>query len=124
MPNVRIVLVEDNRDDEELALWSLKKAGVQEVTVARDGVEALRLLLGEGERPPLRPELVLLDLRLPKIDGIEVLQQLRNDERTRTLPVIILTSSEDPHDKKLCTELGALAFLSKPLEANFLFPYL
>jgi len=114
-----ILLVEDNSDDEFLALRTLHKMGFNEVRVARDGREAINLLLGDevtGAPPRLgNPCFVLLDLRLPKLDGLEVLRKLRGDERTRTLPIYILTSSEDPHDKEVCRELGALGFLPKPL---------
>ena len=115
MLDLTVLLVEDNRDDEELALWSLKKVGITRVTVAHDGLEALTRLLGEEN--PL-PEVLLLDLRLPKIDGLEVLRQLRDNERTRGLRVFALTSSEDPQDKKVCSELGVIAFFSKPLDGK------
>jgi len=114
-----ILLVEDNSDDEFLALRTLHKMGFNEVRVARDGREAINLLLGDevtGAPPRVEnPRFVLLDLRLPKLDGLEVLRKLRGDERTRTLPIYILTSSEDPHDKEVCRELGTLGFLPKPL---------
>ncbi|MBI5657545.1 MAG: response regulator [Geobacter sp.] len=114
-----ILLVEDNSDDEFLALRTLHKMGFKDVRVARDGREAINLLLGDeggGSLPQLEnPRFVLLDLRLPKLDGLEVLRKLRGDTRTRTLPIYILTSSEDPHDKEVCRELGALGFLPKPL---------
>ena len=95
---------------------------VTRVTVARDGLEALSLLLGDGAG--FLPDILLLDLRLPKIDGLEVLKQLRSSERTKTLKVFALTSSEDPQDKKVCADLGVIAFFSKPLEATKLLPYL
>lgn len=127
MTDLHVLLVEDNRDDEELALWSLGKAGLTHVTVAHDGLEALTLLLGSspsaGEEP-LLPDILLLDLRLPKIDGLEVLKQLRGNERTKMLKVFALTSSEDPQDKKICSDLGVIAFFSKPLEGEKLLPYL
>ncbi len=127
MTDLHVLLVEDNRDDEELALWSLGKAGLTHVTVARDGLEALTLLLGSspfagGE--PLLPDILLLDLRLPKIDGLEVLKQLRGNDRTKMLKVFALTSSEDPQDKKICSDLGVIAFFSKPLEGEQLLSYL
>lgn len=127
MTDLHVLLVEDNRDDEELALWSLGKAGLTHVTVAHDGLEALTLLFGSspsaGEEP-LLPDILLLDLRLPKIDGLEVLKQLRGNERTKMLKVFALTSSEDPQDKKICTDLGVSAFFSKPLQGEKLLPYL
>ncbi len=122
MLDMTVLLVEDNRDDEELALWSLKKAGLTKVTVVHDGVEALTMLCG---RPEISlPDILLLDLRLPKIDGLEVLRQLRGNERTKGLKVFALTSSEDPQDKKVCSELGVIAFFSKPLDGARLMKYL
>jgi len=85
------------------------------IRVACDGQEALNMLLMSGE--PL-PEMLILDLRLPKIDGLKVFAELRRQERTRSLPVLILTSSDDPEDREACLRLGALAFLIKPLELN------
>ena len=126
MIDLNVLLVEDNSDDEELALWSLRKAGFSRVTVAHDGLEALTLLFGSspsaGQETSL-PDILLLDLRLPKIDGLEVLKQLRSNERTKTLKVFALSSSEDPQDKKICTDLGVIAFFSKPLEGEKLLPY-
>lgn len=122
MTDLTVLLVEDNRDDEELALWSLKKTGFSKVTVAHDGLEALSMLFSEPEKQ--LPDIVLLDLRLPKIDGLEVLRQLRCDDRTKALKVFVLTSSEDPQDKKVCSELGVVAFFSKPLEGEKLAQHL
>jgi CheY-like chemotaxis protein len=127
MTDLHVLLVEDNRDDEELALWSLGKIGVTHVAVAHDGLEALTLLFGSSPsagQEPFLPDILLLDLRRPKIDGLEVLKQLRSNERTKTLKVFALTSSEDPQDKKICSALGVIAFFSKPLEGNKLLPYL
>src|SRR5205814_9782460 len=99
MEDKRIVLlVEDNADDEALTLRALKKNNIlNQVVVARDGSEALDYLFGTGtyadRNPSMIPQLVLLDLKLPKIDGLEVLRQLRADKRTKLLPVVILTSS-------------------------------
>ncbi|TWJ18254.1 response regulator [Geobacter argillaceus] len=127
MTDLYVLLVEDNRDDEELALWSLGKAGLTHVTVAHDGLEALTLLFGSppsAGQEPFLPDILLLDLRLPKIDGLEVLKQLRSNERTKMLKVFALSSSEDPQDKKICSDLGVIAFLSKPLEREKLLPYL
>ena len=119
MTGSRILLVEDNSDDEFLALRALRKMGFKDVLVARDGRDAISRLHGvdtaNGSAPADLPQFVLLDLRLPKLDGLEVLRKLRGDERTRDLPVYILTSSEDPHDKEVCQELGVRAFLPKPL---------
>ncbi len=127
MRDISVLLVEDNQDDEELALWALRKVGLTRVSCARDGHEALTMLLGDPERgvPELCfPELVLLDLRLPRIDGIDVLKRLRSDDRTKRIKVIALTSSEDPSDQKICCDLGVLAFLSKPLNEKLLALYL
>lgn len=123
LQQMTVLLVEDNCDDEELALWALRKVGITRVTVVRDGAEALNALLLDTATSPL-PELVLLDLRLPKIDGIDVLKQLRTAERTKNLRVITLSSSEDPRDTSACRELGVVAFLSKPLNEKILLSYL
>jgi CheY-like chemotaxis protein len=108
-----IMLVEDNPDDEFIAIRILRKAGILEISIARDGQEALDMLLSSGM--PL-PELLILDLRLPKIDGLKVLEILRQQERTEALPVVILSSSEDPRDRELCSQFGVCMFLGKPLE--------
>ena len=98
-----ILLVEDNQDDEELAMLALKKGNVaNEVVVARDGAEALDYLFATGAHAGRKvsdlPQLVLLDLKLPKIDGLEVLRQVRADSRTRRLPIVILTSSKEEEE--------------------------
>lgn len=107
------MLVEDNLDDEFLTKRTLRKAGINSISVAGDGQEALNILLTSGE--PL-PELLILDLRLPRIDGLKVFAELRRHERTRALPVLILTSSDDPEDRETCFKLGAIDYLIKPLE--------
>ena len=112
-----VLLVEDNLDDRFLAKRVLRKAGIEEVRVAGDGQEALNMLLTPGE--PL-PEMLILDLRLPKIDGLKVFAEVRRHQRTRSLPVLILTSSDDPNDRDVCLKLGAAAFLTKPLELSTL----
>ena len=116
-----ILLVEDNPDDELLALRALRKNdGPNEVVVARDGVEALDYLFGTGEydcrNTSIMPQLVLLDLKLPKIDGLEVLQRIRADERTRFLPVVILTSSREQEDVASGYSLGANSYIRKPVD--------
>ena len=119
MQNVSVLLVEDNRDDEYITLWTLKKIGLTNVTIAHDGLEALELLHGNietGTKTTCAPDVIFLDLKLPKIDGLVVLERIRMDERTKDLKVIILTSSEDPHDKEVCLKLGVSGFLSKPLK--------
>ena len=116
-----ILLVEDNPDDEELTLMALKDAGVQNVVhVARDGAEALAYLFGseEGEsseRQPL-PTLILLDLMLPKVNGFEVLEKIRETERTRYIPVVILTSSDADADVARSYRLGVNSYVRKPVE--------
>jgi two-component system response regulator len=116
-----ILLVEDNQDDEELALLALKKGHVaNEVVVARDGAEALDYLFGTGEHTgrdvSILPQLVLLDLKLPKIDGLEVLRRLRADTRTRRLPIVILTSSKAEEDLIKGYDEGANSYVRKPVD--------
>ena len=111
------MLVEDNIDDEFLAMRTLRKAGIVEVSVAHDGQEALNMLLTAGQ--PL-PEMLILDLRLPRVDGLKLFAALRSHERTKALPVIVLTSSDDPRDREACLKLGAMAFFTKPLELDCL----
>jgi two-component system response regulator len=115
-----ILLVEDNPDDELLAMRALKKNGIlSEVVVARDGVEALDYLFGAGEHTgrdiSVMPQLILLDLKLPRIDGLEVLRRLRSDGRTRLLPVVILTSSKEQQDMLDSYGLGANSYVRKPV---------
>ena len=104
MENKLILLVEDNPDDEALTLRAFKKNNIHNtVVVARDGAEALDFLLGSGEQTghdlvKTLPQVVLLDLKLPKVDGLEVLRRIREDKRTRYLPVVILTSSKEDQD--------------------------
>jgi len=121
MTNKIIFLIEDNADDEALTLRALKKNNIgNEVVVARDGAEALDYLLGrgvhEGRDTSVLPQLVLLDLKLPKIDGLEVLRVIRSDERTKRLPVVILTSSKQERDLLDGYELGANSYVCKPVD--------
>jgi two-component system, response regulator len=116
-----ILLVEDNADDEELTLRALKKNNIHnQVVIARDGEEALDYLFGTGAYAgrdlTLMPQLVLLDLKLPKIDGLQVLQRLRADRRTRLLPVVILTSSKEQQDLMQGYSLGANSYVRKPVD--------
>ena len=116
-----ILLVEDNSDDEALTLRALKKNNItNEVVVARDGVEALDYLFGTGQYASrdlnAMPQVVLLDLKLPKVDGFEVLRQLRANERTKLLPVVILTTSNEQRDRINGYGLGANSFVRKPVE--------
>lgn len=112
-----LLVVEDNPDDVELTLRAFRRASLTNpVQVARDGVEALDVLLGEGKgRTPL-PRVVLLDLKLPRVSGLEVLARLREDERTRNLPVVVLTSSREEPDVKRAYELGVNSYVVKPVE--------
>ena len=116
-----ILLVEDDTNDELLTLRALRKNHIKnQVVVARDGVEALDYLLGTGPHagppPPALPELVLLDLKLPKLDGLEVLRRLRANERTRLLPVIMLTSSLEDRDVAASYTNGANSYVRKPVD--------
>jgi two-component system, response regulator len=116
-----ILLVEDNPDDEELAIRALEKSNVaHKIAVARDGVEAIEFLFGTGMHAGrdtrLQPQVVLLDLNLPRLSGLEVLKRLRADERTRLLPVVVLTSSKEEEDIITSYSLGANAYVRKPVE--------
>ena len=116
-----ILLVEDNCDDEALTLRALKKNNItNEVIVARDGVEALDFLFGTGSNAgrdlSLMPAVILLDLKLPKVDGLEVLRRLRANQRTRLLPTVILTSSNEEQDRISGYGLGANSYVCKPVD--------
>lgn len=116
-----ILLVEDNPDDEELTLMAFRKNNiVNEVVVARDGEQALELLIGDAPGSfaarGIQPAIVLLDLKLPKVDGLEVLQRIRADERTRLLPVVILTSSGEERDLMESYSLGCNSYVRKPVD--------
>lgn len=121
MSNRSILLVEDNPDDVALTLRALKKNNIaNEVVVANDGVEALDYLFGTGAyagRDVSKiPEVVLLDLKLPRIDGLEVLERLRSDERTKIAPVVVLTSSKEEQDLVRSYKLGANSYIRKPVD--------
>ena len=122
MGTMQVLLVEDNPDDEFLALRALRRQGMDKVVVARDGEEALAYLLGPGcpERGGgvLEPSFILLDLKLPKINGIEVLRALRGDERTSRIPVIVISSSREESDLRCCRELDVLCCLTKPVDGK------
>ena len=121
MENKMILLVEDNPDDEALTLRALKKNNIgNKVQVVRDGAEALEFLFCTGafaDRDPQdKPQVVLLDLKLPKVDGLEVLRHIRADDRTRLLPVVILTSSKEEQDMLKGYSLGANSYVRKPVD--------
>jgi two-component system, response regulator len=116
-----ILLVEDNPDDVELTLVSFKEHNItNEVVVARDGAEALDYIFATGAHAgrnvELMPTVILLDLKLPKMDGFEVLRRIRADERTRRLPVVILTSSKEEQDIMNGYKLGANSYVRKPVD--------
>ena len=116
-----ILLVEDNPDDVELTLLGLKNNNVvNDIVVAQDGVEALDYLFCTGkyaERDAsLMPVLILLDLKLPKIDGLEVLRRLRSDDRTKIIPVVVLTTSDEEKDLVQCYNNGANSYIKKPVD--------
>ena len=116
----RVLLVEDNPDDEKMTLRALKQAEVQDVYVARDGAEALDYLFAKGTYATRNasevPQVILLDLNLPKVSGLEVLRQIRGDERTKLLPVVILTSSNEDRDLNRGYALGANSYIVKPVD--------
>jgi len=116
-----ILLVEDNPDDVALTMLAFKKSNIlNEVVVAKDGVEALEYLFGtgkyEGRDMNIRPQLILLDLKMPKMDGLEVLQRMRADERTKLLPVVVLTTSSEDKDRIESYKLGANSYIRKPVD--------
>ena len=117
MTNPPVLLVEDNPNDETLMLRAFKKGGfVNEVVVARDGAEALAYLLPADEAGWIRPALILLDLKLPKVDGLEVLRRIRADARTALIPVVILTTSAEEEDVAAGYTGGANAYVRKPVK--------
>lgn len=115
-----LLLVEDNPDDEALTIRALKKNNIADkVIVARDGEEALNFLFGEGKysgRDTMhQPQVILLDLKLPKVDGLEVLAEIRNNAKTRRIPTVVLTSSNEEQDIISSYDLGANSYVRKPV---------
>lgn len=118
---VEVLLVEDNPNDVELTLHAFKKNNLtNEIKVVRDGAEALDYLFSEGEfkdnGATVMPRVIMLDLKLPKVDGMEVLKQIRADERTRCVPVVILTSSHEESDIMRSYDLGVSSYIVKPVD--------
>jgi len=118
---IEILLVEDNPRDVEMTLWALKKKNLANtVHVAKDGAEALDFIFARGayaHRDPNHvPKVVLLDLKLPKVSGLEVLRAIKGDEQTRTIPVVILTSSQEEKDMVESYQLGANSYIVKPVD--------
>ena len=116
-----ILLVEDNPDDLELTQLALREARVANpLVVARDGVEALAMLFGTGAHAgpeePMRPVVVFLDLKLPRVDGLQVLERIRGDARTRDLPVVVLTSSDEEEDRHRSYALHVNSYVRKPVD--------
>jgi two-component system, response regulator len=123
MPEKIILLVEDNADDEKLTLRALRQNNVgNKVVVARNGVEAIDYLFGTGAYAgrdlSAMPQVVLLDLKLPKLDGLEVLRRVRANDRTKLLPIVILTSSNEEMDRINGYGLGANSYVRKPVDFN------
>lgn len=111
---VEILLVEDSMSDAEMTIRALKKGKIaNNIIHLEDGQEALDYLLGENENP--KPKVILLDLKMPRVNGIEVLRKIKTDERTKLIPVVILTSSKEDPDIKICYELGVNAYVVKPV---------
>ncbi len=118
---VEILLVEDNPNDVELTLHALRKANLaNRIEVARDGAEALEFIFGNGQHAGSQfikhPRIILLDLKLPKIDGVEVLRRIKGDPRTQPIPVVVLTTSREDIDRNECYQLGVNSYIAKPVD--------
>jgi two-component system, response regulator len=120
MDDIEVLLVEDNKNDAELTTRSLKKINLaNRLQWVKDGAEALDYIYRTGayaERPPVQPRLILLDLKLPKIDGIEVLRRVKSDPETRVIPVVMLTSSAEERDVVESYRLGVNSYIVKPVD--------
>ena len=118
--DVEILLVEDNHDDEELALLAFKKNNISnKIHVARDGVEALEYLFGSADGNDLiddHPKVILLDLKLPKVDGLEVLKRIKKHPKAKMIPVVVLTSSREERDMLVSYNLGVNSYIQKPVD--------
>ena len=117
---IEIVLIEDNPSDAEMTIRALKKNNVSNNIIhLEDGAEALEFFFGTGKYEnrniSVKPKVVLLDLKMPKVNGIEVLQKIKTDDRTKSIPIVILTSSKEDPDIKTCYELGANSYIVKPV---------
>jgi len=115
---VEVLVVEDDSADLELTLRALKRHNlVNEIRVARDGAEAIRVIFGDAQVPPMDPppRVVLLDLKLPRLSGLDVLRRIKGDQRTRRIPVVVLTSSQEDRDIAACYEAGANSYIVKPV---------
>ena len=118
---VQILLVEDNSSDAEMTIRALKQNNLDNMLLhVKDGAAALDYMFGEGKYAGRRvedtPKVILLDLKMPKVNGIEVLKKIRSDERTRRVPVVVLTSSKEDPDIEICYDLGANSYVVKPVE--------
>lgn len=118
---IEILLVEDNIDDANLAIRALKKYNlVNKILHAKDGAEAIDFIFAQGiyidRNIQEKPKMILLDLKMPKVNGIEVLQKIKSDESTKSIPVIVLTSSKEDPDIKICYELGVNSYIVKPVD--------
>lgn len=112
-----ILLVEDNADDEKLTLRALRQSEIpNETVVARDGEEACGYLFPNGDERKRLPDLVLLDLKLPKVGGLEILQRMRREDRTKSVPIVVLTSSDEERDIMMSYNLGANSYIRKPVD--------
>lgn len=117
---VQVLLVEDSSDDAELTMRSLSSLKLEnEFVWVKDGVEAMDFLMGEGKYTSRsksnKPKLILLDLKLPRLSGIEVLERIKNDEQLKTIPVVAITSSQEDSDLQACYDLGVNSFVTKPI---------